>query len=257
MWNDPVESRRPPTVRPYEALASVYDLVMDHVDYEEWAAYIRSLLADFHAEPETVLEMGCGTGSFALEFDRLLDCTYHATDGSPEMIRVAREKASLFGADVEFSVAQFSSLDPEPAYDLILLLYDGVNYLLTASEIEKTFRRVLSALRPKGMFIFDQSTPANSVNNADVFEDSGKGGHASYVRRSRFDVETGLHHTSFDLVIEGEAYREHHVQRAYTVEEMTDIIRRAGFEVVESFEDFTRTPASSASERVQWLLRAA
>ena len=51
-------------VRPYSALAQVYDLVMAHVDYEGWADYLVHLV-EMHfedADQLEVLELGAGSG---------------------------------------------------------------------------------------------------------------------------------------------------------------------------------------------------
>lgn len=244
-------------VAPYVALASVYDLVMDHVDYQEWAEYIHGLVKDFVGEPADILELGCGTGSFAFEFADLVVSRYVATDGSPSMVRVAREKSAMFGSRVEIEILDFTDLDAKgnQEYDLVLLLYDGINYLTKPADVASTLQGIRALIRSGGSLIFDQSTPANSVNNADFFEDRATEGLASYVRRSRYDAATGLHHTTFDLEIDGETYREHHVQRAYSLNDMTRLLVSSGFEIVAAFEDFTRLPANEQSERIQWVVR--
>ncbi len=247
------------TVEPYVALASVYDLVMNHVDYEDWAEYIRSLVADYAGVQTDILELGCGTGSFAFELADLINCRYRATDGSAAMVHVAREKSKMFGAAIDFDVLDFTAIESrgESRYDIVLLLYDGINYMTTADDVESTLRGIRSLITTGGLFVFDQSTPANSLNNADFFEDSGAEGLASYVRRSRYDEATGLHHTSFDIVIEGATYHEHHVQRAYSLSEMSRCVAKSGFDTVAAFEDFTRRPANNESERIQWVVRPA
>ncbi len=244
-------------VAPYVALASVYDLVMDHVDYREWAEYIYGIVIDYVGEPDDILELGCGTGSFAFEFADMVSSRYRATDGSPSMVRVAREKSALFTSRVEFEVLDFTAVDPasKSDYDLVLLLYDGINYLTKPADVASALQGIRSLIRTGGCLIFDQSTPANSVNNADFFEDKGTEELASYVRQSRYDAATGLHHTTFDLMIDGEAYREHHVQRAYSLNDMTRYVQSSGFEIVAAFEDFTRQPANEQSERIQWVVR--
>ena len=53
-------------VRPYQAIAGLYDRIMDHVDYEAWAGYIDTLFTRFHPGVRSVLETACGTGSLAV-----------------------------------------------------------------------------------------------------------------------------------------------------------------------------------------------
>ncbi len=243
------------TSQPYTALASVYDLVMEHVDYEHWAWYVHGIIERHHPQAQDVLELACGTGSLAiaLQDGRF---KYLATDASSEMIRVAREKATLFGAHLSFGVLDFRSFRVDRPADVVLLLYDSINYVLELHEVSAVLQNIRHAVRPHGLLVFDQSTSANSLNNASFFEDHGGDDVATYVRRSQYDEETGLHHTTFDITIDGEHYHEHHVQRSYEVAEIADCIANSGFSVIEALEDFTQDPATSSSERIQWVLRA-
>ena len=50
-------------MQPYTGFASVYDLFMDNVPYEEWTDYVVHLLKKYGVEQGIVLELGCGTGS--------------------------------------------------------------------------------------------------------------------------------------------------------------------------------------------------
>lgn len=101
---------------------------------------------------DTVLDIGCGTGSFCL---RLADtgAQVHGLDLSPEMIRIAREKAEAAGAqNVHFHVGPFDgsfsafgpqSLDAVFAYSLLHLVPDRAGAL----------RRMFALLRPGGAFV--------------------------------------------------------------------------------------------------------
>ena len=46
----------------YGKFAQVYDLFMDNIDYESWAAYVEKHLKARGIEDGLVLELGCGTG---------------------------------------------------------------------------------------------------------------------------------------------------------------------------------------------------
>lgn len=243
------------TSQPYTALASVYDLVMEHVDYERWASYIGDIIERHHPEARDVLELACGTASLAIA---LQDGRYKylATDASPDMIRVAREKATLFGVHLSFGVLDFRSFSVDRPADVVLLLYDSINYVLELEEVSDVLRSIRRAVQPRGLLVFDQSTSANSLNNASFFEDHGGDDVATYVRRSQYDEENGLHHTTFDITIDGELYHEHHMQRSFEMAEIADCIANSGFSVIEALEDFTQESATASSERIQWVLRA-
>ena len=248
---------RPPSpdTPPYTALAAGYDVVMAHVDYDDWAAYVDELLHAFHPGPRSILELGCGTGSLAIALCDLDDYDYQATDAALAMIETARAKAEAAGADVTFEVMDFTAIEIEEPVDAVLLLYDGLNYLLSEADVRKLLNGAYDALRPGGLLIMDQSTPANSINNEAYFEDWGSGKAFRYRRRSRYDASTRLHTTTFDLTVEGRRAREQHVQRAYTLDEIGVLVEAAGFEVAAAYDGFTTEPADAETERIHWVLR--
>ena len=45
------------SVKPYTVLATLYDLVMEHVDYREWALYVESILME-HGNYDWLTEAG-------------------------------------------------------------------------------------------------------------------------------------------------------------------------------------------------------
>ena len=242
-------------VEPYTVLAAGYDVVMDHVDYSEWAVYVDDLITDFRPGAQTILELGCGTGSFALALQPRGPYDYTATDRSEAMLKVARTKAAETETPVSFEAADFTDLPYDEAYAVVVLLYDGLNSLLEREDIRRMFEEARDVLTDGGLFIVDQSTPANSANNEQLFQDDGRVGEFAYERRSWYDPETRQHTTRFDITVYGTTYREEHVQRAYTPSEIRKLIEAAGFIVEECFADMTRHAATGESERVHWVLR--
>ncbi|MEM9663482.1 MAG: class I SAM-dependent methyltransferase [Bacteroidota bacterium] len=242
-------------VPPYEQLAHGYDLVMAHVDYADWAAFVHGLLWTHHPAPRRILELGCGTGTFALELQPLGAYTYLASDASPAMLEVARAKAAAASLPVQFSHADFTTFTVDEPVDVVMLLYDGLNYLLEPDQVARLFEQTYQALKPGGVFFFDQSTPANSINNAAYFEDQGETEAFSYRRFSDYDAAAQLHTTSFEIEVGGQTYAEQHVQRAYTLEAIGRLIDQTAFERVRTYDGFSDDQADERSERIHWVLR--
>ncbi len=76
----------------YTSLAEIYDTVMQDVDYEVWADFIDEIIQVHHPNPETVLELACGTGSLAFALNRYGCYKLMGTDKSAEMIAKADKK---------------------------------------------------------------------------------------------------------------------------------------------------------------------
>ncbi len=240
---------------PYSVIAQGYDFIMSHVDYNFWSTFTDGLLWQLHPNPVSIRELGCGTGTFAMHLQPLGDYQYTATDLCPEMISVARKKVSGHGIPISFAVEDFSNYTVEEPHDVIILLYDGLNYLTEEEQVASLFACTFNALKPGGIFFFDQSTPANSINNEEFFRDEGEMDGFSYVRGSQYDRETRLHTTTFEINTRGKTFFEKHVQRAYTMQQIKTLVHASGLEIVHAFDGFSSEVASEDSERIHWVVR--
>ncbi len=116
---------------------------------EKVSEYLRSrgLLREEH----TVIDVGCGSGRFALEFAKTAK---HVTgmDVSPTVCAAARERADELGLkNVDFITADFDAFDPEKEgalkkYDLVF------SSLLPMAEVYGNFRK-LEAMSRGSCFI--------------------------------------------------------------------------------------------------------
>lgn len=248
-----------PDTPPYSALAAGYDAVMAHVDYPYWADYVHRLIARHAPGARSVVELGCGTGSLALALQPLGPppdgYAYRAYDGAEAMLEVARATVDV---PVVFGRLDFREPIPGPPADAVVLLYDGLNYLTEPADVGRLLGHVAAALAPGGVAIVDSSTPANSLNHADDFDDEAVTDAFAFARTSRYDPETRLHTTTFEIVgHDGERTTETHVQRAYALDELRALAAAAGLAEVAAYDDFSVRPATDATERVHWVWRAA
>lgn len=237
----------------YSRLAAGYDTVMAHVEYHVWAEHIYAMLRRHAPRARSILELGCGTGAFARALQPLGGYNYRATDGSKAMIEVARQREP--DSMIAFSVADFLEPIEGPPVDVILLLYDGLNYLLDLSDVATLVGHVYDALAPGGVLIVDQSTPSNSLNHADGFDDAGETDAFSYVRSSTYDPDRRLHTTTFRLTDAAGEIVERHVQRAYEMGEIEHVLERSPLDIVAAYDEFELVPAEASSERIHWVAR--
>ena len=83
----------------YGKFAQVYDLFMDNIDYESWAAYVEKHLKARGIEDGLVLELGCGTGTMTgLLAQKGYDMI--GVDNSEEMLAEAMKKKMETGQDI-------------------------------------------------------------------------------------------------------------------------------------------------------------
>ncbi|MFP4229003.1 MAG: class I SAM-dependent DNA methyltransferase [Salinivenus sp.] len=248
------------SVEPYSALAAGYDLVMEHVDYDAWAAYVHTLLQHFVESPKRIVELGGGTGTLAVRLQPMGDYDYLLTDGSSAMVEQARQKVAATPLPIRCEEAEFTTVSRErlgmdaPA-DAVVLVYDGLNYLLDAEAVATLFCRVHDLLRPGGVAVIDQSTPANSEAHEEHFADEAAVDGFAYVRENTYDPETRRHETTFELLIDGQTVTERHVQRAYTPDEIRALLKESPLDIEAAYEGVSTEPARSGSPRIHWVLR--
>ena len=135
-------------------MARWYDLLGQIISFGR-ANTVRQKLVDL-ATPlpgETVLDVGCGTGTLALAMEsRMGKGDVHGIDASPEMIAVAREKATKSGSQADFQVAVIEAIPfPDATFDLVtssMMLHHLPDPLKRTGLAE--VRRVL---KPTGRFM--------------------------------------------------------------------------------------------------------
>jgi SAM-dependent methyltransferase len=119
-------------------------------DPEGWERTLARTAA-WLAPDQQVLELGCGTGSTALRLAPKVG-HYVATDLSPTMIEIARERlADAPRENLEFRTGTAETLaEAEPGrYDVVL----GFNYLHLVEDPARTLASVHRLLKPGGCFV--------------------------------------------------------------------------------------------------------
>jgi SAM-dependent methyltransferase len=245
-----------PATQSFTHVAPWYDALMEGVPYEQWVRYIEELLEEYGHEPDTVLDLACGTGSVS----RLLARKgYHVVgvDGSPGMIDEARRITR--DPTVEYVCQRMEQLSLDRGFDLAVSLFDSLNYLTDPADLARCFFQVARHLESGGLFIFDM----NGVYafEADLFtqESYGKDRPIEYSWRSRYDPLTRICTVDMEFTVHRgdlkEEFREVHVQRAYDVEEVNSMLRSAGLEPLADYHAYTLNPTRRRSDRIFWVCR--
>ena len=239
----------------YEGLAQIYDHVMRHVDYAEWARYIDSLFVRHGAEPSTVVDLACGTGNVTTQLHRV-GYSMSGVDRSGAMVKVAQTKSVDLGNPVSFSCGDLRQLDAIGPYGGAVCLYDSFNYLTTKTDIDLALTEVSGVLEPSGMFIFDVCTERNSRLHFQDVQETEQGPGFVYSRHSYYDTEQRVQFNSFEIRFDGQepAVTETHAQRIYSHEEMLERIGVSQFELVAAYDGFTFSKGSDESDRVHFVL---
>lgn len=242
-------------VSPYTSFAAAYDTMMANVDYVRWANYVQKLFAHYNVRPRRILDMACGTGSTTI---LLAEKGYEmsGTDRALEMLLSARDKANEKGLPIHLWQQDMRDLAVAKLYDVVLCLYDSINYITTAEEMKQVFTRVSEALVPQGMFIFDVTTEYNIVKHFDKQTFAESNADYSYIWRNLYFHKEKLCKTVLTFFLrEGSdfcRYEELHIQKIYTVAEIKRFLEQTGYKLLSSFDAFTFNRWGKLSERINF-----
>ena len=238
----------------YTAFATVYDALMDSVDYESWAGYYRRLMA-LYGVPERgrCVECACGTGSLTLPFRRA-GFQMTGVDLSEDMLAAAMGKARQAGLSIPFVRQDMRSLAVPRRVDCVLCTCDGVNYLTAPEDVQAFFSAVFAALRPGGTLIFDVSTPeklSGTLGDQTLYSDDEQ---ISYIWRNRFDEKNACVTLDLSLFVKRpdgayDRLEEHQVQRAHTRKELRSWLHAAGFSDIRFVGRQRMTPPRAGDDR--------
>lgn len=248
--------------RQYGEVAGIYDALMTTVPHGEWLSRIERAARERGKAPKSALDCACGTG---LVTELLWWRGYRPVVGfdiSPAMIAIAKTKAMRLQAaglqqatPPRYVVSDAAQLDlGEERFDLVVSMFDSLNYILDPNALATAFRRLFRQTAPGGILAFD----LNSVYalSQGLFTQSQHFGPVQHDWQAHWDPETRQCRVEMDFWVEdgvtGERrhFAERHIQRAYGVPEIRDFLTAAGYVRVEAFGSYGDKPPGPRTDRI-------
>ena len=244
----------------YQSFAKVYDMFMDDIDYDAWSIYLIELLKEYGVNDGLVLELGCGTGNMT---ERLASAGYDmiGVDLSDDMLEAAQEKQQQSGLDILYLQQDMRRFELYGTVRAVVSVCDSLNYILEDEELLQVFCLVNNYLDPGGVFVFDLNTIykyETLMGERTIAENREE---ASFIWDNYYDSESMCNEYELAIFIpEGKdglyrKYEEVHYQRAYSLEKVKKLMKKAGLEFVTAYEAFSKNAPTSGSERMYIVAR--
>jgi len=239
----------------FDGVAQYYDHLMKHVPYGGWVDYVESLLQRWAAFPKQVLDLACGTGKVGAE---LLRRGYEAVgaDLSEPMVRLCGQQDPPLPAIVS-DARQMSCADQ--SFDLVVCLYDSLNYILELEGFAAAMAEGYRMLRPGGLFIFDLNTARALATGMFTQRDLTGPDPLHYDWQAHWDPKTRICRVDMWFGYrEGEQVREFtetHFQRSYSHKEVLGALKAAGFTRPKAYDAYRFSPLTPWSDRVFYVVR--
>ena len=243
-------------MRAYTDFAGVYDTFMDDTPYEEWCAFLKEVLKEFHIEKELVLDLGCGTGTLtgmlaAAGYDMI------GVDNSEEMLNIALEKkeSAGYGEELLYLCQDMREFELYGTVKAVISVCDSFNYLLKEEELLETFLLVNNYLDPGGVFIFDFNTVykyEQVIGDTTIAENREE---CSFIWENYYHGEEQINEYDLTVFVQEEnglfrRFTETHYQRGYTLLQMKSLLEKAGMTFVRALDADTRGEVRKESERI-------
>ena len=231
------------TLKPYERLSQVYDAGWGDFSIQ-YVSLINDLLMERGINRARILDIACGTGILAFELAKSGYLVY-GVDISPEMIKMARLKSTGL-SNLTFDIQDMARLKVSDKYDLVACTFDSINYILKGSDLKRMLSRIASALRDKGIFIFDSNTKHLYLNHNDETERRELNGQ-SLIQHCIYNQNRNIATTVFSF---SDGSYEIHKQRPYNYKELKPLLNHAGFKILSMFSWFEKIPYSTKTPKL-------
>ena len=241
----------------YNSFSEYYDALMQNVGYDERCRYILEIFKRLDHDMGLSLDLACGTGSLTIELKKN-GVDVYGIDASYDMLSHAREKAEENGLDILFLCQKMQSIDLYGTIDTCVCTLDSINHLVKKSDVQKTFERVSLFMNQGGYFLFDANTiykhrevlsDNTFVYDTDdvfcVWQNSLKENNIVEIELDFFEREGKVYYRE----------SENFCERAYSDDELTTMLEKAGFEVVKRYGDMTFEAPKSDEQRVIYVAR--
>ena len=243
----------------YTSFAQVYDTFMDNIPYKEGCDYLCRLLAEYGITDGLLTELGCGTGTLTeLLADRGFDMI--GIDNSEEMLAEAMEKRAESGHDILYLLQDMQDFELYGTVRGIISFCDSINYITEPQDLLTVFRLVNNYLDPEGIFIFDFHTRhyyEDILGESTIAEDRED---MSFIWDNYFDAESRIHEFGLSIFVQEEddlyrKYEEEHYQRAYSLEEIRELLAQAGLIFLDAYDELSFEHPNKDSTRIHVIAR--
>ena len=239
----------------YDAIAEKYDGMFA---FESRLGRAQRFLGKLLTQVETAsaLDVGCGTGAYALAGARAgLETT--GTDISEAMLTQARNNAARLGIDVNWRQADmlelpriFSGATPASTnFDLILCMGNTLPHLLSLDSLAQTLAGFSKLLNSPGHLVLHLLNYEKILAGQERIVGISQGGQSEYIRFYDFiDPLVRFNLLEIDHSQKPPTHLLHETTlRPHTAEQLQDILTSQDFKKIETFDGLNFSPYNSAN----------
>jgi hypothetical protein len=176
------------------------------------------------------------------------------------MLEIAMEKREESGLDILYLLQDMREFELYGTVKGVVSICDSMNYILEDEDLMEVFRLVHNYLDNEGIFIFDMNTmyKYEEILADNTFAEDRE--ESSFIWENYYDEEDEINQYDLSLFVKEEdgryrKYEETHLQRAYRQEDVEEMIRESGLELLHVYNAFSKEAPTEESERIYYVCR--
>jgi ubiquinone/menaquinone biosynthesis C-methylase UbiE len=204
---------------------------------------------------EPVLDIGCGTGRLLLDYTGL-GIDIDGVDSSADMLAICRRKAEQAGLAPQLHRQRMEELDLPRRYATIIVPSSSFQLVIEQADTVAALAGIRRHLEPGGtlampFIAMDAAYEEHWVREAQLEDGSivRRTASAMYDPATRLESTEDLYEQLRDgTVVRSERYQRPQATRAYSRDQVSELLDEAGFDDVEWCSNFSREPARPGDE---------
>lgn len=216
---------------------------------------VENLLASRFLKPgDRVLDLGCGPGLYS---SRLAEKGLRMTgvDISERSLDYARRYAGEHGLQIDYRLLDFFDIDFTAEFDAVIQTHGELN-TFSDEKLNELLSRFHRALKPGGLLIFDLTT--RTVRKRVGLKNGWYAMKTGYWRPGpHLVLEQGFDYPENDIwlnryiIVDNERVAVYNLWfHDYTLETFSPVLKNAGFEIVQVWNDMTGTPYREGGDNI-------
>jgi SAM-dependent methyltransferase len=244
----------------FQLYSKYYDLLYQKKDYPAEAAYINSLIKNYHPSAKSIIELGSGTGKHAY---LLAEYGYRVLgiERSEEMLNIAKQGKA---EEVSFQIGDITNFELHETFDVAISLFHVISYVTDSKNLVQTFKNIHHHLKTGGILIFDvwhssavhSQTPEKRTKLLADQDFSVTRNAIPTIYPEQNIVEVNYEIEVKDLKqLTTHKFDEKHPMRHFSRPELEILAQAAQFEILHSEEFLTKNTPSANTWGVNYILR--